>query len=135
MAFINEEISVSEKGSIDWSQFKPWPSSEPVEPMWWTIDRDKDVFLVMLEGRRAERESPDVFALSWKGNFIRFEVDVSTRGTAHDAIVLWKLLLIQIPSRLENLRSAILEDLKEAIDANGMLFSREGIRSVQIELP
>lgn len=135
MAFINERIPESDKARIDWSKFKAWSFSKPSHPSWWTIDREKDVFLVMLEGRGPDGERPEVYALYWKGDVIRFEADVSGQGTGKFwETVFWRLQAVDIPASLKKSTEEILNDLKATIDAHGRLFDREHIKSVHIEI-
>lgn len=135
MAFINEKIPDSDKARIDWSKFKAWPFSKPSRPSWWTIDREKNVFLVMLEGRGPDGERPEVYALYWNGDVIRFEANVSGQGTGKFwEIVFWKLQEIDIPVHFKESTEEILNTLKAAIDAHGRLFDRTHIKSVQIEI-
>lgn len=135
MGFINERISEADKARINWSKFKAWPFSTPSQPSWWTIDREKDVFLVMLEGRGPDGERPETYALVWKGNVIRFEADVSGQGVGKFwETVFWKLRSVDIQAHLQQSKEEILDDLKAAIDAHGRFFDREHIKCVHIEM-
>jgi hypothetical protein len=81
MAFVNELISDADKQRIDWTNFKAWSYSDPHRPWKWTIDRECDVFLVMLAGRGREGEHPQIYALSWHGVVICFEAESGGEGT------------------------------------------------------
>ena len=135
MAFVNELIPEADKARIDWSKFKAWPFSRPPRPSRWTIDLEKDVFMIMLEGRGPDGERPETYALSWKGQVIRFEANVSGHGTGKFwETICWRLQSVDIPAHLQHLKEEILDDLKAAIDAHGRFFDRENIVSVQIEI-
>jgi hypothetical protein len=134
MAFVNELISEEDKQKIDWTKFKAWPFSDSHRPWKWTVDRERDVFLVMLCGRGREGEHPEVYALSWKGHFIRFEAESGGKGMFSTGVdMFWKIIKIDIPEKLKHRREEILEILKEAIDAHGSVYEREQIKSVHIE--
>jgi len=135
MAFVNELISEEDKQKIDWSKFKAWPSSKPHRPWKWTIDRERDVFLIGLVGRGREDDHPEVYALSWKGDVIRFEAESGGKGMFTTGVdMFWKIFNIYIPSHLERQRQEIIETLKEAIDAHGATYKREQVKSVYIDI-
>jgi hypothetical protein len=135
MSFVNELISEKDKKKIDWSKFKAWPFSQPHHPWKWTIDRVRDVFLVALEGRGPDGDRPETYAFSWKNEVIRFEASINSGNEiASDFDLFWCIYKIKIPPHLASKHDEILNDLKEAIDAYGMTYKREHIKSVHIEI-
>jgi hypothetical protein len=135
MAFVNELINEEDKQKIDWTKFKAWTYSKPHRPWKWTIDRERDVFLVGLIGRGRENDHPEVYALSWKGNVIRFEAESEGKGYFASGVdMFWKIFNIYIPPYLEGQRQEILSTIKEAIDAYGATYKREQVKSVHIEI-
>lgn len=135
MAFVNELISDEDKKRIDWSKFKAWPHSDSHQPWKWTIDKQLNVFLVMLGGRGREEEHPETYALSWKGDVIRFEAERDGKDTFGTGVDMsWKIFHIAIPPNLEEQRQEILGVLREAIDAHGSIYKREQVKSVRIEI-
>jgi hypothetical protein len=133
MTFVNELISEEDKAKYDWSKFKAWDFSWPLRPWKWTIDREKDVFFVGLEGQGRESERPETYALYWKGFVIRLEVEITghLNGKFWDEIY-WKILRMSIPVEIEMNRDEIILDLREAIDAYGRFHDRSDIKSVKI---
>lgn len=133
MPFVNELVSDADKARIDWSKFKAWPFSKPLNPWKWTIDRDKDVFFVWLEGRGPDSERPETYALSWKGHVIRIEAEVSgSGGEKFWEHLAWNILKIDLPGETQIALDEALADLELAIDAHGRLYDRSHLQSVRI---
>jgi hypothetical protein len=133
--FVNEIIGEEDKSKIDWSKFKAWPFSQPHQPWKWTVDKDRNVFLVSLEGRGPYGERPEVYVLCWRKEIIRFEAEVRSDSlAAADFDLFWVIWNIKIPDHLKLKREEIISDLREAIDAHGVTYRREQIRSVHVEI-
>jgi hypothetical protein len=133
MPFINELIPEADKARIDWSKFKAWSFSKPLHPWKWTIDRERDIFFVELEGQGPDSERPETYAMSWHSHVIRVEAEVSgSGGEKFWAHIEWNILKIEIPEEIQLARNEILLDLEHAIDAHGRLFDRSHIQSVRI---
>ncbi|HOQ01253.1 MAG TPA: hypothetical protein PK604_10620 [Acetivibrio clariflavus] len=74
MAFINEKISEADKEIFNSYGFKSVFTNDPIEPWEWTIDRERDIFLVALEGRGYyDSEIPLFYALVWQKRVIKIE--------------------------------------------------------------
>ncbi len=134
MTFVNEEISGEDKAKYDWSKFKAWDFSRPLRPWKWTIDRERNVFLVRLDGRGRDNERPETYALYWKGFVIRFEAVITGRlnGKFWDEIY-WDILKIGVPKEIESYYDEIISDLKQAIDVYGDLFDCSNINSITVK--
>lgn len=66
MAFINEEISDSDKELFYSFNFINPVTRKPLNPRKWTIDRERDILLVGLGGQGLESsEIPMFYALVW----------------------------------------------------------------------
>jgi hypothetical protein len=135
MPFINELIPEEDKAKIDWTKFKAWPFSKPLDPSKWTIDHESNVFLVRLAGRGPYGERPVTYALCWKGEVIRFEAEETGKGEFKTGVdMFWRIYNVGIPSYLREKQEKILSALKEAIDAHGSIYDREHVKSVHIEI-
>ncbi len=133
MTFVNEIIPEDDKIKIDWGHFRWSQWSEPHRPWKWTIDRGRDVFLVMLVGQGREGDHPEVYALSWKGDVIRFKAERDAKGMFETGVdMFWKVFDIEMPIHLEAIRAEIYSVLREAIDAHGSIYKREHVKSVSI---
>ena len=135
MAFVNELINEEDKKKIDWAKFKAWSFSIGETPVRWTIDHDKNIFLVFLGGPGRERERPEVYALCIQAEVVRIEAEIVTKGSSSNGSdVLWRILKIEIPLALNEKRSEILLIIEAAIHAHGYLFRINPINSVRIEI-
>lgn len=130
MAFVNEFILEEEKYRFqDWKEAL---SGFPFIPWKWTIDRERDVFLVGLGGGGGRVEIPEFFALSWHGEVIEFRGYEQVNGTKEEGIeISWKMLLD--PQMLETRIPGSVDLLKEAICAYGQTYKNENVKNVHIE--
>ena len=134
MTFVNEAISGADKRKYDAFDFKSPFNGEPVPAWKWTIDRERDVFLVPLGGQGGEQsEIPAFFALVWNGEVIRFDAFTRGRGDGQTGVEKWwNIFDIRIPQNLEPKREEIIKLIKEAIDASGSGYRRDHVKSVHI---
>jgi hypothetical protein len=133
MTFVNEEISGEDKAKYDWSKFKAWDFSRPLRPWKWTIDREKDVFFVGLEGQGPDGERPETYALYWKGNVIRIEAYCTGEGKISAGVDLfWEIQKIYLPPEIQIYHEEIINDLKNAIDMYGAIYDRDVVKSVKV---
>jgi hypothetical protein len=125
MAFVNEKISEEDKARIDWSPYLVLPQSRsPFEPFMWTIDRNRDVFLMWI-GKKipGPHLGPVLFGLSWKGTLIHFLANVKIQtDPAPKRDMSWDIEL-PIPDALMADKTEIQIALKEAIEAHGYQYS------------
>jgi hypothetical protein len=132
MAFVNEKISAEDAAKIDWSKFTAG-GFEPIGPYKWTIDRDKDVFLVRL---RTMPEFPNYMGLCWKGELIIINAFQRLKNEPGSKMsnVSWDIVRIHIPPALMYQRQTIISDLKEALDVYGYLYSHDGVGRVSVSI-
>lgn len=116
MAFINALMTTEEKADFA-SKAIPNPGNpfHILEPYRWTINPDKNIFLVWtLE----EREEPhdEHFLLGWEGTPLPVKLRSSwlDRDTRH-----WELLYVRIPEEYLDKRFEILQSLKDALTVYG----------------
>lgn len=129
MPFVNERISSEDKAKIDWDKFRRRESlPSQIKPRWWTIDRDRDVFFLIIDPGHPEYPGA-VYGFSWKGTFIRV---LSAYNDLHAIQGQW-CIKPQIPLHLESQKKEIKEVLKEAIRAYGWNYNSLAVNSVQIE--
>jgi len=117
MAFVNELISDEDKQRFDFSVIRRPPTYlESVYPHHWTIDRERDLFLIWTRGGGEDDRNAAYFALWWKGNVLPVNLEFTEIGTIHDHIkTTWRLRWIGVPPHLERERTAIISALKEAL--------------------
>ena len=136
MAFVNELISEADKARIDWSQFKWWEYSPPHRPWMWTIDRDRDAFLIRLAppGYDDTHTRPEVFALVLHGHVVRLEGYASGSGPGKfwDHMK-WRIVKVVIPTALGQPQGDVLHLIEEALKAHGDLFDTSHLKQVDVE--
>ena len=134
MAFVNEAISGADKSKYDAFNFKSPFNGEPVPAWKWTIDHERDVFLVWLGGQGGEQsEIPGFYVLVWKDQAIPFSAFSKGCGNYHTGIELWwNVFDIRIPQHMESKREEVIELVKEAIDAHGLEHRRDVVIAVHI---
>lgn len=132
MAFVNETISEADKKKYDDFNFILPVTRKPVPAWKWTIDRERDVFLVSLGGQGGQfAEIPKFFMLVWKNKTIKIEAFYKFSGNENKGYDFnWNITKIVIPEALRHELEAIVCLLKEAIDAYGDIYDRNKINNV-----
>jgi len=131
MAFVNEKISEIDKPQYDQFQFRSQLTSQekPLIPAYkWTIDRERDTFLVFLEGQGSEATGsriPIFFALVWKNKVIRFEGFCELIGKHEgERVCTWKITKLLIPDGFRVEQEIIIGLIKEAMDAFRFMYGK-----------
>lgn len=116
MAFVFEELCEADKARYEWSIFKGWIGHLPYPPLWWSIDRERDIFFIWVQGAPHETEEFPIYALYWKGEVIRIEAQSGGIGKLEEGVdTTWTIRKIYLPTSLISMRSEIIQALKEAI--------------------
>ncbi len=141
MTFVKELVPDEQKAKLDPKVFhSPWTPKQPLRPYQWVIDRERDVFVISLgedppwEGGDAPKPK-QYLALSWKGNVVKFEAAYQETGRVRDgnAVGHWEVLAAHIPQALDPHRNAVLELIREGLEAMGdFLCNRERLSKVNI---
>lgn len=85
----------------------------------WTVDRVRDMYLRNVANGREEFRHQSTWTFYWHGELMRVDLDIVEAGGKRGEAC-WshkKIRGIQIPQHLEDRRSEILSDLKEALTA------------------
>lgn len=97
----------------------------------WTIDHEKDAFLVRVHSYR--EHNFEGYAFCWKGEWMFFDVrtvDAITDEARHAIWVRKQVKGFVVPDRLLEQHEAVIADLKEALisrnTVNGILTDRSG---------
>jgi hypothetical protein len=136
MAFINERIDTPETiREFDGLKLVSPVTGGPPERWMWTVDRERGVYLVSLGGGFGDM--PRIFALVLPEGTVRIEGRSSEQGAiaARAVEIEWNVSAVRIPRALASRTGQILALVREALDAHGMSFDREPVRSVKISLP
>ena len=136
MAFVNEKYPQSEKAKIDTLVANRPKYSRPPGSSRWTVDRERDAFLVIVgkEGGTYEgTQETEHYVLSWKGERIHFSGDPVLSGKAKsDMVMSWLVHQVIIPPAIENQKSEVLQLIREALDAKGWLYDRDRLSTVEV---
>ena len=125
MTFVNELIPEEQKDKFDPEVFKLNLAYPPMRPYRWTIDREREIFLIKVGahgygGGQGDGFIPPVFyTLSWKGQVIKFDVRIWSTGKFIDGDLdlNWEIFNIKLPPSLENKQAEVFELIQEAIRA------------------
>ncbi len=136
MAFVNEVISEADKEKLKAFNFKNPVTHEIVSPMYWTIDRQRDVYLFGLGGQGSyDTEIPRFYTLVWKGKKIGLQTFSKGKGDYQSGVELWwKITGISVPESLRPQKEEVMQLIKEAIDAHGSGYRRDHVTKVNFDL-
>lgn len=135
MAFVTEQISNADRHKINEERLsKLAPIQRISHCVNWTIDRDRNAYLVQLGGGLGE--IPESFALVWNDDIIsiatKSKFEYGKQGTRETVSVTWNISAIFLPKLLESRRIEIQQLIREALDAYGFLADRKGLESVTV---
>lgn len=132
MAFVNEKIVGADREILNSFNLKSPFTNKPLESREWTIDRERDVFLVGLGGQGTyNSEIPMYYALVWKKGTIIMEtfsegIGSFTTGTEMHQ----KITKIEAPESLLTDKDEMLQIIKEAFDGKGVAGRRDCVTNV-----
>lgn len=136
MPFINEDISNEDKDNLSSELLDEYKKGRQMIGKW-TIDRDRDAFLVVVEvngGGASDSPKRTRFVLCLEGNLINFEADQYRNVVGNSEVTLiWKIRTIDIPGLIRDRKSEIFGLIEEALDARGFLYRRECLSGVVVE--
>ena len=135
MAFVNELITeVKDKVLFDSFNFKNPLSDKPLRYWKWTIDRERDAFVVGLGGQGYyNSEIPMFYALVLGKNLILLETYSEEHGMYNSGVdVRWKISKITAPETLKQDQQIIMDLIKDAFDAMGA-GRRDCVKSVNFD--
>jgi len=132
MAFINELIPEEQKDKFTFSVKTYRDGSKPT--LWkWTIDRERDAFLVHTNtfgGGYEGTPEEECYVLSWHNELIYFQADPSGVGKEEYTYVVHHL---KIPTVLEEQKEEVMELIREALDAKGNTYLRDHLEVVHVK--
>ncbi|MDR1848467.1 MAG: hypothetical protein LBQ75_00320 [Zoogloeaceae bacterium] len=143
MAFVNEEYSAEDKPLVDrLVKRRPpltrIPGSSIPGLSEWTVDRERDAFLVLVgkeggtyEGTQEIRH----YVLVLGEHEIHFSGEYHVTGyrsKGEPQIMTWTIHQLSVPSSLASQKEEALALVREALDAQGLYHCRESLASVII---
>jgi hypothetical protein len=145
MTFVNEKISDADQQRINYSALKDPHTGNPLigRPCW-TVDRDRDAFLIGLGGgmSREDYHVPYYFLFSWKGT--RMRVDAYKRrmpapGDPMRAVLTWEVVRFDLPETLclrdEEEVVQMLTEALQTYGTTGTEWSHLKLSEVHVDLP
>lgn len=136
MAFVNELIPEEQKDMFPFSSYTAYDGSKPT--LWkWTIDRERDVYLVHVGGDGGGYEGTPItkhFIMSWHGNLISISADpLNVTETQEGVVMHWRLHRLVVPPVLQDQREAVETLIKEAFATMGRIYDGEKFSAVNVE--
>lgn len=119
MAFIKEKISESDRVIFNSYNLKNPITRETLNSRRWTIDRERNAFLVALGGQGIYgSEIPMYYALIWNGKVITLETFSKATGSNSTGMEFyWKITKIEAPECLLKDKDEMMNLIKEAFIA------------------
>ena len=136
MAFVNEEIITEE----DKAYFNSFGIKDPFtgklhKSKEWTIDRERNMFLVDIAGQGTEySEIPMYYAFVYKNRVLEiptYSKTIGNRTTGMD--MYWEINISRPPKEFMDELSEIFEYLREAFTVYGSYYDNRGIKSVKFQ--
>jgi len=132
MPFVNELVPDADKSRFVGIRYPAY--GDPVRPYKWTIDRDRNAFLLPTRLGGPDSPGEGYFLMGWRDHLIRLVLKRNVIGNVQDGLTYtWSIRDMDIPDVLQGERAAILQDLKEALATYGNVFQRENIHTVQFD--
>jgi hypothetical protein len=136
MAFVNELIPEEQKDKFPFPVHIAYDGSKPT--LWkWTIDRERDAYLVVTNvlGGGYEGTPPDeYYVLSWGGELVPFAAEQHLAiNTQKGDVLTWKIHRLDVPPSLQERRGQVLQLIREALDAQGLLYNRSRVSAVNVQ--
>ena len=134
MAFVSELISEEEKSKLNPESYRTRFGQSAA--LWkWSIDHERNAFLIGLGSQGPGDNNLYSFALTWNRNVIRVQGRMEAKGNNESGYhVQWALLPIELSSQLELHRIAVLQMIREALEAHGLYGNREIVSSMNVEI-
>jgi len=135
MAFVNEEISESDQIRIDYGSLRDPQNQQKLSgsPKW-TVDRERDAFLIRLGGglSREDYHIPYYFLFSFKEERIMVQA-FQKRMPSDDPmleVLIWQIIRLELPENFQTSRKETLQILKEAF----MVYGKTGTKWAHLYL-
>lgn len=136
MAFVNELIPDEQKDKFQFPVSTRHDGSKPT--LWkWTIDRERDAYLVttaILGGGYEGTPEDHYCVLCWESELVPFAAEQKMSGSnPKDLVLTWKIHRLDIPENLQARKDEVLQLIREALDAQGLLYNRNRVAATNVE--
>lgn len=141
MTFINESIPEDIKQTFDFSVFhdpfgRPHKFESWGQPMW-TIDKERDAFLIYTGGGGGEHVGTpreEWFGLWWKGDVVHFSGQPIVTEDEKGQLLTWQVPKLFVPPHLIDRRAEFVALLKDALEGKGLGYRRDYVYAVKVDL-
>ena len=129
MNFVNEYASDEDAKNYKlndiWDRYNPIYKGEYFfgnQPRW-TVDREKNIFLMLLGGGRGEHGNRSKFLLWWDSEHVVVSLDLADGSSGNldsdPFFRVWDMAFLEIPGHLKNKQKEVIDILKEALRVYG----------------
>lgn len=136
MTFVNELIPEEQKDKFPFPVQIGYGDSKPTL-FKWTIDRERDVYLVKVRKEGGGYEGTPVtthFIMNWCSNLISLSADRIGVSEDHGKVYMsWRIHRLVIPPALQDQREAVMALIKEAFATMGDIYDGEEYAAVNVE--
>lgn len=116
MAFVNEYVTEEDAKKYDLDGINRQFMKDPEIRYDWTIDRERNVFLLWIEAEREEFAGEETFILWWNGLIVPVYTFKTREGRASEKVITtWRLRGIDLPPELSEKYDEVIAVLKEAL--------------------
>ncbi|CAH1204392.1 hypothetical protein PAECIP111893_02241 [Paenibacillus plantiphilus] len=135
MAFVYEKISEADRELYQSFNLRSPFNGRPLETRKWTIDRERNAYLISLGGQGTYNSDIPMFhTLIWNGNTINIDSFTTGIGDVSSGIEkFWKITKIEAPIDLYEKKDELIDLMKEAFDAKGFAGSKDCVVSVHFD--
>lgn len=118
MAFVNERMTKEQREAFKERKIPAptWPL-RILESSTWTVDHERDIFLVWGSRLREDNHSNTYFVLGWEGIYIQIKLKFTFLNKTSQR---WSIVEFDIPKELIENKQEIITDLKKALTVFGL---------------
>lgn len=140
MTFINEFVSDEDINKYElnelWDRYHPVSPSKGVRHLSWTVDKEKNIFLIHLKSGREEFANESTFLLWWNGeeiiaHLLRYSGFCRPREGVGQ--VIWELQDITSPQGIKVVEKDILDTLKLSLKTYGFMGAHREIKNYTVD--
>ncbi len=124
MGFVNEKIPEEDKERF---------GLKPIDGSRWTIDRERDVALLVSSTNRYRFSKGKIF---WKGEALEFTAECALEEKEDEIpmkTVHWKKIYITLPEHLQTKKNDVIQTIEEAFMKCGHTHNEKWIKGVTVE--
>ena len=134
MAFVYEEVGEENRELWESIGWKNW-SGNPFgfyKRRQWSIEKERKIYLVRIGGYI---DMPEYWDMSYKGRIVRMEVVGGGKGNNSTGVIFnWKIMKINIPKSLWEIRQDVVKQIIKAASVVRCLTPIENVVDINVEV-